>query len=111
MTIIDKPGFYTSKAGKCEVVAVKDGVAFGFLPSQVPAIWGAGDGSCFAPDDFERYYITSHYIEPRKPVEAWAVYEPNGRLWDIYTDEATAREIQGGVGRLIHLREVEDEKP
>lgn len=47
--------------------------------------------------------------EPRKPVEAWAVYCAGG-LFAYYPDKTTAEEEAGclTMGTVVHLREVEE---
>lgn len=116
MTIIDKPGFYTSKAGKCEVVAVKDGYAFGFIHAGEHAryvrVWSCADGAQAYVDALCDHHITGPYVEPRKPVEAWAVVRTVGNV-HLFETRSCAVDCQRGYAgaRLIHLREVEDEKP
>lgn len=114
MTIIDKPGFYISKAGKCEVVAISQGFAFGFIlgsdhPSRRARIWYADNGHS---TEWANSCITGPYIEPRKPVEAWAIVNKSANQRYLYWEKQDAEDAFGGeADRLIHLREVEDEKP
>lgn len=115
MSAIDKPGFYTSKHGKCEVLNVDGGWAFGYRFSKcrqkmsVPTFWEAQNGRNHHGNQYD---ITGPWVEPRKPMEAWClIWGINNRAYferesDAFVDRAN---IKGA--RLIHLREVEDEKP
>ena len=110
--LIDKPGFYTSKAGKCEVVAINDGVAFGFANmdnQKFACVWDVYGGRCsqFSP----RCDITSAYIDPPKPIEAYAVVTEIGRSLHPTKYDAiqTIAGLRGLTPRLVHLREVTEE--
>ncbi len=77
MALIDKPGFYTSKAGKCEVVAVQDGFAFGFILGgenvKYVRVWNCSDGSQAYVDGLCDHEITGVWTDKPKPIEAYAV--------------------------------------
>lgn len=117
MSVINKPGFYTSKAGKCEVVAVKDGYAFGFLHSSERVrwvrVWSCENGYEADANATNNARIEGPFVEPRKPVEAWALVLKSGGYGGAFFshDAALAKCCSLDGARLIHLREVEDEKP
>jgi hypothetical protein len=109
--IIDKPGFYESKAGKCEVVAVKVGYvswAIGWCDDR-PVIWGAGSGRveyAAGLDSTAALDITGPW-PPRKPVEAWAVDRGCG-CYELFLlrDDAIKLQMQPiGSSSLIRLIE------
>lgn len=109
--IINKPGFYISKAGKCEVVAVKGIRAIGWHEGGAAFVWWCQNGELVFPHNSgDRFYITGPYVEPRKPVEAWAVLtrsmEP--RLFLNEEDAKLYHSSFTGPIPLIHFREVED---
>lgn len=111
MSVIDKPGFYTSKAGKCEVVAIRHGVAIGWVGDWTTSgVWWCATGD--SGPGFEDYDITGPYIEPRKPVEAWAIFEEEAGCFVAATiSKLEAEQFHKRCTpamRLIHLREVED---
>ncbi len=108
--IIDKPGFYASKAGKCEVKFIDGDCAFGYhLVEDFPAAWSAVNGECISDHDNGRYDITGPYVEPRKPVEAWAVVTYPDEIYSFYRTKESAEKTQRGfrAARLVYLREYE----
>lgn len=108
--IIDKPGFYNSKAGKCEVVAVRGSWALGVDTDGLPTVWAADDGTTQALCFSRRLDITGPFVEPRKPVEAWAVVADGAGTYGVYLDKGKALTVHHGMigARLVHLREVEE---
>ena len=106
--IITTPGFYASKAGKCEVVAIRNGVAIGWIgDGNCSGVWACKDGDSGDFDD----HITGPWIEPRKPVEAWAVvFEDDDLLLEYSKEDAEEclKDWEDKTARLVHLREVEE---
>lgn len=113
MTLIEKPGFYLSKAGKCEVKYADDEFAFGYDVHRIPCVWYCSTG--FAPDA-RNHDITSIWTDKPKPIEAWAVdYQVNekdrAQVW-FGEDESRARQYKDSIDasrtpRLVHLIEAE----
>jgi hypothetical protein len=110
--IIDKIGFYESKAGKCEVVAVRNGYAFGFDAFGSCSIWTCDGGEMCWRIGVEDHTITGPW-PPRKPVEAWCVDHGTTfgqtRVW-FDQQEEKARKFVANVDeswapRLIRLIE------
>lgn len=113
--IIDKPGFYTSKAGKCEVVAVKGREAIGWdnscIPGKTAQIWDVWSGEprvgCIA-----EHTITGPWIDKPKPIEAWAVVGRDGIFGLYKTKDHAWGYCDTKYGppdpRLVHLIEAED---
>ncbi len=107
--LIDKPGFYSSKAGKCEVVAVHGSYVFGRTPHGYPAVWHAG-GVLYLYDGtrIDGLDITGPW-EPRKPVEAWAVVCRAGNVRDLSVSKEASEQYRlahwGLYARLIRLIE------
>lgn len=101
--IIDKPGFYSSKAGKCEVVAVKESCtgrfAIGWNNFGAPRIWDARDGYLIDTDDHSDQDITGPYVEPRKPVE--------GEVWVDANNQIIAPTKLPNQWRRVRVREVD----
>lgn len=113
---IDKPGFYQSKAGKCEVVAIKDGLrAIGWIGEVGFGCWLAnGKFVSYGLYPTDEYDITGPYIDPPKPIEAWAVHTIAWVCPEYFADETTAKHRKGSIDpkyqpRLVHLREVTEE--
>ncbi len=117
--LIDKPGFYASKAGKCEVVAVREtsgGLsAIGFCAHGDASVWDAHDGGMVhVARDYSSCHITGPWVEPRKPVEAWVVCGGGGKY--PYGDATEAERAFGfwlkhdTDARLIRLIEAPEEK-
>lgn len=102
--IIDKPGFYASKAGKCEVVAVEDGYAFGFLhgPGSCKWVktWEASSGYPTYNSAASDEEISGFWVEPRKPVE--------GEVWVDANNQIIAPTQLPNQWRRVRVREVED---
>lgn len=108
--IIDKPGFYTSKAGKCEVLAVRGDRAFGIVDNGSRAMsWYCVDGSMSMLEErYREWHITGPWVEPRKPVEGYVSDLPGEAIRAFYTDKETA-EHDHPAHRIIHLREVDEQ--
>lgn len=71
--VIRGPGFYTSKAGKCEVVAINGNHAIGWSHMGGGVTWFRDTGKLVARDSFFRpddYDITSVWTDKPKPIEA-----------------------------------------
>jgi hypothetical protein len=115
--IIDNPGFYSSKAGKCEVEYVGKTWAYGNVGGQVQ-VWTLDGTAIKFPwhglKHSQDWAITSAYVEPRKPVEAYAVItsDEDGHFFRLSKSaaESTALSLErtGVTCRIIHLREYED---
>jgi hypothetical protein len=103
--LISKPGFYHSKAGKCEVVAVQGAYAFGRTPHGYPAVWHTNgtlhlyDGTSLEPGALD---ITGPW-PPRKPVEAWVEVHDDGHLEFALSRPSGSKTYRGY--RLIRLIE------
>lgn len=109
-TVISGPGFYTSKAGKCEVVAVKDGAAIGWDGAAMPAqVWEAKTGKSLMWPGIGTHDIIGPWIDKPKPIEAWAIFVGNG-LQRLFYNKAQADKVMRDYddGRLVHLIEAED---
>lgn len=118
-TVISGPGFYTSKAGKCEVVATRNGEAIGWSSRGYSAKWDMISGYAFRPGYIRCHLdegddITSIWTDKPKPIEAWAVELPTGARPLFQTKcEAMATiydflKFNPGTARLVHLIEAED---
>lgn len=102
---ITQPGFYASKAGKCEVVAVRDGYAIGWdsgstgNPRQA---WACSDGRAEIGVGREND-ITAPW-PPRKPVEIYAVHTDAWVHPMVFFCKEDAEREKGDLGIHYHAR-------
>lgn len=113
--IIKEPGFYISKAGKCEVVDVRKLQAIGWNQEGTAFVWRRDDGHVVTSGDSDNLLnITGPWVDPRKPVEAWLLDWANGSAPEFFTcrmealEELQLAKKDSPSARLVHLREVED---
>lgn len=114
--IIREPGFYASKAGKCEVVAVHEGIAFGFVHSgtgKYVRVWTRSNGAQAYVDPLCDHDIIGPWQDKPKPIEAWAVLCERGACDKVFLNASVASEYALARDkyhpRLVHLREVTEE--
>lgn len=119
MTIITGPGFYASKAGKCEVKDFNGRFAIGWT-NNLPMIWSAC--GYVQGSELERdHNITGPYIEPPpKRHECWVnvyddtvetIHSSKERADGFEAAGSTRRTRLGPARRMVELREGEEPAP
>lgn len=104
--VITGPGFYTSKAGKCEVKWCDDEYAFGYDVNRNCRVWDCQSGWAF---DARNHDITGPWTDKPKPIEMWRVCWGNG-YYQNFNHKTNAEGYMEGLSsaRLVHLIEAED---
>lgn len=112
MTVIDKPGFYTSMAGKCEVKDCNGRFALGWC-NELPVIWNCLYGTAQGTYYGGEYNITGPWTDKPKPIECWCVTFEGGhrQYFNTKTKAEYYMRAWNIDGEPRHLREFWEDKP